>query len=41
MVKEGKSEEERGEKNISFTNVFRIAGAFRINPSTLFLRANL
>lgn len=32
---------ERGEKNISFTNVLRLAKAFRIRPSELLARASL
>jgi transcriptional regulator with XRE-family HTH domain len=32
---------ERGEKNVSFTNVLRVSRAFRIKPSTLFARAGL
>lgn len=32
---------ERGEKNISFLNLLRIAGAFREKPSGLFRNAGL
>ena len=32
---------ERGEKNVSFTNVLRVAGAFRVKPSTLLARVGL
>lgn len=32
---------ERGEKNVSFVNVLRLAGAFRIKPSVLFKEAGL
>ncbi|MDO8543761.1 MAG: helix-turn-helix transcriptional regulator [Opitutaceae bacterium] len=32
---------ERGEKNVSFTNVLRVARAFRLKPSALLSRAGL
>ena len=32
---------ERGEKNVSFTNVLRVAKAFRLKPSELLARAGL
>lgn len=32
---------ELGEKNVSFTNVLRVAKAFRLNPSALLARAKL
>jgi len=32
---------ERGEKNLSFSNVLRVAKAFRIKPSALFAKAGL
>lgn len=32
---------ERGEKNISFINVLRVAKAFKIKPSELFKKAGL
>lgn len=32
---------ERGEKNVSFTNVLRVAKAFHLRPSALLARAGL
>lgn len=32
---------ERGEKNVSFTNVLRVARAFRVKPSALLSQARL
>lgn len=32
---------ERGEKNISFINIFRIAGALKMKPSLLFAKSGL
>ena len=32
---------ERGEKNVSFTNVLRVAKAFRVKPSALLAEAGL
>jgi transcriptional regulator with XRE-family HTH domain len=32
---------ERGEKNVSFSNVLRVARAFRLKPSVLLARADL
>ncbi len=32
---------ERGEKNFSFTNVLRVAKAFRLKPSALLAKAGL
>ena len=32
---------ERGEKNVSFVNILRVAKAFKIRPSTLFKDAGL
>lgn len=32
---------ERGEKNVSFTNVLRVAKAIRVKPSLLLAKANL